>query len=180
MSIISKDRDANTKAWLEVLFKAHEAGLNGIRNHPITAFRRKAYSQLQEERFPTRKDEDWKYTNVGPIIKSSYQQGEETAIDTALLDEFLFEGLEVVKVVLVNGILHAENGLAKIGLMTILEGAFTAATVLISFGAVFGTMNPLQLLVMALIESPIVVLNAHMGYKIYGVIDIGKYFPIFF
>ncbi|MEM9546977.1 MAG: Fe-S cluster assembly protein SufD [Bacteroidota bacterium] len=106
MSIISKDRDANTKAWLEILFKAHEAGLNGTRKHPISAFRRSAFSQLQEERFPTRKDEDWKYTNVSPIIKSAYKEGKSVDISQDTLDQFLFKDLVATKVVFVNGILN--------------------------------------------------------------------------
>jgi Fe-S cluster assembly protein SufD len=105
MSIISKDRDIKTKAWLEVLFRSYEEGLNGLRSHPISAFKKNAFLKLQEERFPTRKDEDWKYTNVSPIIKNSYQQGVLSGIDSSLLSEYSFEGLEVVKIVLVNGIL---------------------------------------------------------------------------
>jgi len=105
MSIISKDRDANTKAWIEVVFNAYEDSLNGLITHPISAFKKNAYNQLQTERFPTRKDEDWKYTNVGPILKSSYKQGVSTKIDASKLEEYLFEDLDVVKIVLVNGIL---------------------------------------------------------------------------
>ncbi len=105
MSIISKDRDANAKNWLDVLFKAHEEGLNGLSSHPISDFKKNAYLQLKEARFPTRKDEDWKYTNVGPILKSPYQQGTATSIDASLLNEYTFDDLDTVKVVVVNGIL---------------------------------------------------------------------------
>lgn len=105
MSIISKDRDASTQAWLEVLFNSNMKELNGLSSHPISKFRKNAFLQLQSERFPTRRDEDWKYTNVGPILKTSYQHGTEANIDSAQLDEYLFEDLEVVKIVFVNGIL---------------------------------------------------------------------------
>lgn len=108
MSIISKDRDANTKAWMEVLFKSYEDGLNGMSQHPVTAFKKDAFKKLQEGRFPTRKDEDWKYTNVSPIIKESYQQGKAEEIEAAQLNEYLFEGLDVVKIVIVNGVLNEE------------------------------------------------------------------------
>ena len=106
MSIISKDRDANTKAWLEVLFNTYEESLNGLRSHPISTFRKNAFLQLQSERFPTRKDEDWKYTNVSPIIKASYQQGISEEISPDQLNEYLFEDLDVVKIVFVNGVLE--------------------------------------------------------------------------
>ncbi|MDF1695899.1 MAG: Fe-S cluster assembly protein SufD [Saprospiraceae bacterium] len=106
MSIISKDRDANTQAWLEVIFKAYEERLNGLSNHPLAAFKKEAFTKLQSSRFPTRRDEDWKYTNVGPILKNSYQQGQSSEINSEELDDFLFEGLDVVKIVFINGVLN--------------------------------------------------------------------------
>ena len=116
MSIISKDRDTNTKAWLDVVFKTYEAGLNGLKSHPISTFKKNAFLKLQSDRFPTRKDEDWKYTNVSPIIKSSYKQGDVSDIDTSEFGKFEFEGLDVVKIVLVNGILDASlSTLEKVG-----------------------------------------------------------------
>ena len=56
----------------------------------------------------------------------------------------------------------------------ILEGGFAAAAVLISLGAVLGKFNPLQILLMALIETPVFVLNSYIGYTVLGVTDIGK------
>jgi len=108
MSIISKDRDANTKAWLDALFHSYEKGLNGLSSHPVSAFRKQAYQKLQTERFPTRKDEDWKYTNVSPIIKAAYQQGTATKVSPAQLAAFDMEGLDAVRIVFVNGILDQE------------------------------------------------------------------------
>lgn len=105
MSIISKDRDASAKAWLDVIFKTYEDSLNGSKTHPISTFKKTAFNQLQSERFPTRRDEDWKYTNVGPIIKSSYQFGKKVDFAEIDLEEYLFEGLDVVKIVIVNGVL---------------------------------------------------------------------------
>ena len=56
----------------------------------------------------------------------------------------------------------------------ILEGGFASAAVLISLGAVFGKLNPFQVLIMALLEAPFFVLNAYLGYKVLGVADVGK------
>ena len=58
----------------------------------------------------------------------------------------------------------------------ILEGGFTAASVLISLCAVLGELNPFQILLMSLIETPIFVLNSYIGYNVLGVNDIGKNF----
>jgi ammonium transporter Rh len=50
---------------------------------------------------------------------------------------------------------------------------FAAATVLISFGVVIGKTSPLQLIVMALIEIVLFVINEVIGRKMLGAIDAG-------
>ena len=54
-----------------------------------------------------------------------------------------------------------------------LEAALTSAAVLITYGVVLGKLNPFQVLVMTLIESPLFVANAYLGYKVLGAIDVG-------
>ena len=49
-----------------------------------------------------------------------------------------------------------------------------AASVLISFGVVIGKLNPLQLLVMAIFETIIFTINMHIGYVMFGAIDVGE------
>ena len=56
----------------------------------------------------------------------------------------------------------------------ILEAGLTSAAVLISFGAVLGKLNPFQTLILAMIESTVFIANAYLGYKVLGVIDVGK------
>ena len=66
-----------------------------------------------------------------------------------------------------------EEFVIKLAFIDIVEGGVVAAAVLISFGVVIGKVNPLQLLFMGLIETIFVVLNAHIGYSILGVSDVG-------
>ena len=54
-----------------------------------------------------------------------------------------------------------------------LESSLTSAAVLISYGVVLGKLNPFQVLVMTLIESPLFVANAYLGYTVLGAIDVG-------
>ena len=56
----------------------------------------------------------------------------------------------------------------------VLDGGLTAAAVLISLGAVLGKLNPLQVLVMSLVETGAFVLNAYIGYKVLGAVDVGE------
>ena len=57
---------------------------------------------------------------------------------------------------------------------SVLEGGLAAASVLISFGVVIGKLNPFQLLVMGIIETVLFVINMHIGYVIFGAVDVGK------
>ena len=54
-----------------------------------------------------------------------------------------------------------------------LEGGLCAATVLVTFGVLIGKVNPLQLLVLGLIETVLFVINCHVGYSVLGAIDAG-------
>ena len=56
---------------------------------------------------------------------------------------------------------------------SVLEGGLAAASTLISFGVVIGKLNPLQLLVMGIVESVLFVINMWIGFSLLGAIDIG-------
>ena len=58
--------------------------------------------------------------------------------------------------------------------ISLLDGGFAAATILISFGAVIGKTTPTQLLALSLIEVPLYFLNSYIGYTILGAIDVGE------
>ncbi len=55
-----------------------------------------------------------------------------------------------------------------------LNGGLCAAAFLISFGAVLGKLNPFQLLVMAVVEATAFVINAYIGYELFGAVDVGE------
>ena len=54
-----------------------------------------------------------------------------------------------------------------------LEGGLCAATVLVTFGVLIGKINPLQLLLLGLIETVLFVANCHVGYSMFGAVDVG-------
>ncbi|HMP32081.1 MAG TPA: hypothetical protein PKD85_20920, partial [Saprospiraceae bacterium] len=64
------------------LYKLYESGLNGHRNEPISVLRREGFNLLTKEDFPTRRDEDWKYTSVTPIINQKFIEAPKIAIET--------------------------------------------------------------------------------------------------
>ncbi|GFV54683.1 ammonium transporter Rh type B [Trichonephila clavipes] len=55
----------------------------------------------------------------------------------------------------------------------LIGGNFASATVLISFGALLGKTNPMQLVVMSVFEITLFACNEHLGVHIYKAADIG-------
>lgn len=70
---------------------------------------------LQEQGFPTRRQENWKYTDVRPILKQAYAPAaKETASVTAAdIEQMRFRSLNCHELVFVNGVYAA--GLSSIG-----------------------------------------------------------------
>ena len=56
----------------------------------------------------------------------------------------------------------------------VVEGGLAAAAVLITLAAVLGKLNPFQILMLSLLETPVFALNLHLGYSILGCVDVGK------
>ena len=57
-----------------------------------------------------------------------------------------------------------------------LEGGFAAATVLITFGAILGKTNPLQLFFIGIVETTIFCVNNYIGYGLLSTVDGGNDF----
>jgi len=63
-----------------------------------------AISRLKELDFPTNKLEDWKYTNVRSISKSSFKPQNFVNIDSKKVESHFIPNLEAYKLVFINGI----------------------------------------------------------------------------
>ncbi|MFA6540014.1 MAG: Fe-S cluster assembly protein SufD [Bacteroidota bacterium] len=83
-------------------------GKNGASEYPewVNTLRRSALAVFAEKGFPTTHDENWKYTNIAPIAKTSFKY----ASDKLALDDpghqvgsFMIEGLEHHSIVFING-----------------------------------------------------------------------------
>ncbi len=109
MSTASIKRDNETKEWIKTLFQTYEDRINGQKDQPIHQFKKSAFDELMNEDFPTRKDEDWKYTNVTPLIKKQYRQCDIVSNEKVQINNFTFEGLDTIQIVLINGILDDKH-----------------------------------------------------------------------
>ncbi|XP_023323296.1 ammonium transporter Rh type A [Eurytemora carolleeae] len=88
-----------------------------------------------------------------------------TMIITAVVTEFT---------VIVIGLTHINSDFViEVEFITLVEAGVTATSVLITFGALIGKVNPLQMLVIGIIECIIITLNMYLGYKILGANDVG-------
>jgi Fe-S cluster assembly protein SufD len=92
------------------LFQDYRNKLNGHSGHPLAQFRQQAYDVLQDQPFPTRRDEDWKYSGavIGRMLETDYQTAKGAAFTAADLAGLDLPELDAVRVVFVNGILHEE------------------------------------------------------------------------
>jgi Fe-S cluster assembly protein SufD len=94
----------DAKAWYISNFDFFESKLNGSSTIPFHETRRAAISKFAEAGFPTPRHEEWKYTNVAPILSHKFKLAQEPVqLDKSALAEFVFGGLPQNLLVFVNG-----------------------------------------------------------------------------
>ena len=105
---------AGTNAYVDMFAHANKA-LPGSSEAWVQQVREKALARFAEQGFPTRRDEDWKYTNVAPIEKAVFKLPERglNGVSQEQLDDFLFRDLLCHRLVFVNG--HYSQALTALG-----------------------------------------------------------------
>lgn len=103
MATIAEDRYIDTKQWFTTLFGLYESTLNGRKDKPLHRIRRAAIDRIGELNFPTRRDEDWKYTSVTPLLQPRYKDPQPLSLNAEKIKPFLFEGIDAYVLVFVNG-----------------------------------------------------------------------------
>lgn len=88
-----------------------EKTLNGQQQSQFHQLRRNAIDKFMQTGFPAITDEEWRFTNVAPILKHNFIPAVfagkvDTSVETAA--GFLVEGLNVSKLVFVNGLYSKE------------------------------------------------------------------------
>ena len=71
----------------------------------LRELRRGGAARFAEVGFPTPRDEEWKYTDVMPIVQAGFKPAARgvNGIDPARLDGFWFENLPAHRLVFING-----------------------------------------------------------------------------
>lgn len=74
----------NIKNRLIKAFKVFEAGLNGQSESAFHLIRRESFSKFDELDFPTTRNEEWKYTNVLPMLNNNFVNTSPEKINSSL------------------------------------------------------------------------------------------------
>lgn len=101
MSTIDK---LNLKSTLLEQFKAFENELNGESKKPIHKIRQQAIQTFDGLGFPTTKHEEWKYTNLGKVLKEAYSFEQASGLTKADIESFFLPNMPTCNtIVFVNG-----------------------------------------------------------------------------
>lgn len=92
------------KNWYLANFEAFENSLNGQKGEPFHQLRKAAIESFTAQNFPTTKDEEWRNTNIAPILKHNFVLPTSSPeLKKEDLNSFLIEGFEADQLVFVNG-----------------------------------------------------------------------------
>jgi Fe-S cluster assembly protein SufD len=117
-------KNTNIVDWYVSNYKQFENNLNGHRNIPFYEIRKNAISNFEKLGFPTTKNEEWKYTNISPILKQEFVFSKPVAkIEPAMIERFKFSGMDENVLVFLNGRYSKEfSSLKNLEQSIIIEG----------------------------------------------------------
>ncbi|WP_421751888.1 Fe-S cluster assembly protein SufD [Croceimicrobium sp.] len=93
------------KDKLESSFLVFENELNGEAEGPIHTRRREAFERFVKSGFPTKRDEEWKYTNLKPVLKPDFRVfvNDENTVDFSSIKRFFLNDVDTYKLVFIDG-----------------------------------------------------------------------------
>ncbi len=102
------------KNWYLENFKTYENSLNGESTKPIHRLRKEAIHNFAELNFPTTRDEEWKYTNITPLLKHNFIPAIEIPkLSQKDVSQFSFNNMKSSLLVFVNGHYSEELSMLK-------------------------------------------------------------------
>src|SRR5690606_28112379 len=89
------------------LIKTYGGNLPSAEPRSLDEIRKQAFERFKSTGFPTVKNEDWKYTNIQPLVSQHYELDAEPPLGAFDLDKANLPQLEAYRVVLIDGKYHA-------------------------------------------------------------------------
>ena len=90
-------------------FLSFENTLNGEKEFPFHQIRKDAIKKFSALNFPSIKDEEWKYTNINPLLSKAFKSADSIPeVDPQFIDKYLFDKKDFITLVFVNGYFSKE------------------------------------------------------------------------
>jgi len=87
-------------------FDQFEHLLNGQKDSPLHQLRRKAFDRFLSVGFPNRRQEEWRFTNINPLLEAKFQpkfQSSEKKLAAGDIKAFLYDDLSATQLVFIDG-----------------------------------------------------------------------------
>lgn len=84
-------------------YQEFEKSLNGEKQNHFHQMRKLALEEFSKLPVPSIKDEEWKYTNISPLLKHNFISAKKANVNSERINKFLFDQLEHSLMVFVNG-----------------------------------------------------------------------------
>jgi len=98
------------KEWFVKNYKTFEDNLNGEKTPELHRIRKKALKNFNDLSLPTLKDEEWRYTNISPLLKYNFVlPPEDLTISDKLVNKFILGETDTNILVFINGKFSEEH-----------------------------------------------------------------------
>lgn len=92
------------KNWFVKSFDSFEQSLNGGKESEFHKIRKKALKNFGTLSLPTLKDEEWRYTNISPLLRYNFTSADgKVSIPDKIINHFKFDNLKSSLIIFVNG-----------------------------------------------------------------------------
>ncbi|MFZ1082770.1 MAG: Fe-S cluster assembly protein SufD [Candidatus Kryptoniota bacterium] len=101
--------NSQIKNWYLSLFKDFEDHLNGEKSSEFHKVRKEAIAKFAGLDFPDLHQEDWRFTDISPILKHNFSRASEKILPSKNeISKFMFDGMKSHTIVFVNGFYSPE------------------------------------------------------------------------
>lgn len=96
----------NLTEHLTTAFLAFEDKFNADNNDRVNEIRSEAFARFEKQGFPTKKDEEWKYTSLNPILRHNYNvfPKKDSHVDLKDVKKYFIHEIDSYKIVFVDGV----------------------------------------------------------------------------